>query len=290
MTQGERTVTRALVNLVLLELHEAQSLDEVCLTGRRAQHLRKVLRCQVGDRVRMGVVDGLVGTAEVSYVERDRVCLRVELGHRPPDATAGVLILAICRPKVLLRCLEHAAALGFSRIELLRTKRVEKSHMLASSLDDATIGRRLRLGLEQSRRTALPRVTIHPRFRAFCEDALHSVATPTNRFVAHQDAPTDLVAHAVRPDPMTLVIGPEGGLMDFEVEALCDAGFRAGHVGAVPLRIESALSYVAGHIDALRRLAATGAALDRGGADGGAADGAAGALRGRATTSEGRGC
>jgi len=41
--------------------------------------------------------------------------------------------------------------------------------------------------------------------------------------------------------PATLAIGPEGGFIPYEIEKLCDVGFRAVHVGPRILSVETAV-------------------------------------------------
>lgn len=240
------------MNLLLFDPGELEDSGEATLTGRRAQHLRKVLRVAVGDTIRAGVLNGRVGDAEILSIDREHATLRFTERGCAPAPGSDVLILGVARPKVLLRCLEHAAAIGFGRIALLRTNRVDKNHLLASALDEAVLTQRLRLGLEQARRTALPRLTVHRRFRAFAEEEVEEVATPLNRFVAHQDAESSALSAKLAPESLSIVIGPEGGLLDFEVDALVQRGFQSLNFGSAPLRVETALSFVTGHLTAQR--------------------------------------
>ena len=156
-----------------------------------------------------------------------------------------------------MRCLEHAAALGFGRIAMFRSKRVDKNHLESTSLDLDPCRQRLILGLEQARRTHLPELSLHRYFEPFANQAAPALATPNNRFLADPDAPTALSSSAVVPAPFTLVIGPEGGLLDFEVAAFGRSGFRAVNAGSAPLRVETALSFISGQLSALRSVTAT---------------------------------
>jgi RsmE family RNA methyltransferase len=138
------------------------------------------------------------------------------------------LLLAVPRPRVLGRCLEDAAALGFGRVVLFRTRRVEKGWLESHVLAAESTRRHLLLGLEQSRRTRLPVVELFPLFRPFVEDRLAGIATPGQRFLAHLTGavPTASLALAAG-EPFTLAVGPEGGFVEFEVELLRAQGFTA---------------------------------------------------------------
>jgi 16S rRNA U1498 N3-methylase RsmE len=67
------------VNLLLLEPSELGPDGVARLDGRRARHVREVLRCQPGETVAVGVIGGEVGTAEVLSSGEDELTLRVTL-------------------------------------------------------------------------------------------------------------------------------------------------------------------------------------------------------------------
>ncbi|HTV24868.1 MAG TPA: RsmE family RNA methyltransferase [Polyangiaceae bacterium] len=238
------------MNLILLEPNELPPDGEIQLGDRRAEHLRKVLRVKPGDRVRVGVVDGLQGTAEVLALESRTVTLRCRCDEPPPPAGSDTLLLAFARPKVLLRCLEHATALGFGRIVLFRSRRVERSHLSSHAVTPSVIDDHLRRGLEQARRTLRPSVLFVSRFRELIEVELPRSVPSENRFVA--DAGAEQEAALARPSaaPLSLVIGPEGGLIPHELEQFALHGFRLVRAGTQPLRVETALSYLAGQLRA----------------------------------------
>jgi RsmE family RNA methyltransferase len=153
---------------------------------------------------------------------------------------------------VLLRCLEHATALGFGRIVLFRSRRVERSHLSSHAVDAAVIEGRLRHGLEQSRRTMRPSVLFVPRFRELIEVELPRSVPIENRFVADADAEHEAALARPAAAPLSLVIGPEGGLIPHELEQFAQHGFRPVRAGRQPLRVETALAYLAGQLRAAR--------------------------------------
>jgi RsmE family RNA methyltransferase len=241
------------VNWLLLEPDELHG-DRAELHGRRATHVREVLRAMPGQRIKVGIVDGPLGSAVIEALGDDLV-LQVTLDEPPPPA-GDVLLLAVPRPKVLLRMLAHAAALGFGRIVLLRTWRVDKSHLQSTAMRPETWRAQLLLGLEQAGRTALPRVEFFPLFRPFVEDRLAGLDLPRARFVAHPAAADDVAAVALAPgSAFALAIGPDGGLLPYEVEQFAARGFVPVQSGRHPLRTETALAVLAGQLDLLRRRA-----------------------------------
>ena len=101
-----------------------------------ARHVAEVLHAEVGARLRAGVVDGALGEAVVERLGSGEVQVRVCV-ERPSAPAPDTLLLAVPRPKVLLRMLSHAAALGFGRIVLFRSWRVDKSWLQSRAFDAA---------------------------------------------------------------------------------------------------------------------------------------------------------
>jgi 16S rRNA (uracil1498-N3)-methyltransferase len=250
------------VNIVLLDAAEPNAAGEVSLSDHRAQHLLRILKVKAGSRVRVGLVDGAQGHAEVLGIEAPRVLLRCSFDQPTPAPGRDTLLLAFARPKVLLRCLEHATALGFGRIILFRSRRVEKSHLSSHAIEPATIQAHLLRGLEQSRRTHRPDVQLVERFRLLLEERLAELVPLENRFVADAGAAEDAALAQVPAAPLSLVIGPEGGLIDYEVAELQSYGFRAVRAGRSPLRVETALAYLTGQLRAARSRTEPGATED----------------------------
>ena len=241
------------MNFLLLEPGELGGDGTAELTGRRARHLREVLRAEVGQRLRAGVVGGRLGTAVVERLDRECARVVVTLTREPPPSP-DALLLATPRPKVLLRMLAHAAAMGFGRIVLFRSWRVDKTWMQSRAFDPATQREQLVLGLEQAGRTRLPEVLRFDRFRPMVEDSLPLLDLPAARFVAHPTAalPTSYLG-APGPSAFTLAIGPDGGFVPYEVDRLREAGFVPISCGPAPLRTETALAALWGQLDLLRR-------------------------------------
>jgi len=242
------------MNLVLLEERDRVGRsDEFVLRDRRASHIRDVLRPAVGQTLRVGLLDGPEGAAEVTALAADAVHLRaaqwLPVAPRPGD----VLVLAVPRPKVLRRMFAAAAALGFGEIHCTRSWRVDKSHLQAKALTPLAIDESLRLGLEQARRTHRPRVHVHPRF-GLCLRALEGAALPAVRVVGHPGAASAERAFAQRrAGPFALATGPDGGFIDRELASLQSLGFEPIGFGDHPQRTEVALAVLWGQLDLARR-------------------------------------
>ena len=240
------------MNLILVEAHELDGHGAVSLRDHRADHARSVLRVAAGDRLRVGLLDGPLGDARVTSVSPAGVGLQCTFADAAPPRSDDTLLLGVPRPRVLRRCLEDATALGFGRIVLLRTWRVDKSHLHSAAMQPPRQRAWLLAGLAQARRTRLPEIVVEPLFKPFVEDRLDALVPPDNRFVADPSAATALVAATVVAAPLTLAIGPERGFLPYEIEALGARGFVAVHAGRQPLRVETALANLHGRLALLR--------------------------------------
>lgn len=245
------------MNLLLLEPGEIASDGAVALDGRRADHLRGVLRAVPGKTVRVGVIEGGVGEGRVVSVTADRVELSVDIDPiSAPDERWIDLIVAMPRPAVLHRVLQTAAAMGVGRLVLLTAWRVEKSFFSSPALEEAAIRKHLWLGAEQGMVTRLPRVEIQRLLVPFVR-ALEGHPDPPLRMLAHPTAVGRFESVFEMPSPgrrLELAIGPEGGWIDREVETFRQAGFKPFSMGPWILRVEAAVTAALAQAELLRRL------------------------------------
>lgn len=239
------------MNLLLLRPEEVPDAGPIRLSDRRAQHIREVLRAEPGRTLRCGVVDGPLGEAEVQAIDEGAVQLSIQLEATLPPRPTDVLLVAAPRPKVLRRLVADATALGYGTIVVFRSWHVDRSHLESRSVRQDALEPHLVEGLEQARRTWLPRLLFEPLFRPFVEDRLDALAAPTDRYVAHPTADEALLDHPPTR-AFTLAIGPERGFTPFEVDLLGERGFRAVHAGPHPLRVETATAALTGQLQALR--------------------------------------
>lgn len=228
------------MNLILLDPGEITS-GEVTLTGDRARHLREVLGATPGLTVRVGIIDGAIGTAIVSAIDGGRVALRCTFDSTPVRARVD-LLLALPRPKVMRRLWAQLSALGVSRIILTNAERVERNYFDTHVLSPECYRPLLLEGLRQARDTRVPSVTIHRQFRRLVEDELSRLSDATVRIVAEPGA-TLTIRDAVasrRGERVLLAIGPEGGWNEFELGLLETRGFQRVSMGARTLRSDTA--------------------------------------------------
>jgi RsmE family RNA methyltransferase len=247
------------MNLILLHPRELTG-QHVTLTGRRAEHIRKILRAAVGDTLRVGMLGGLLGTGCIREMAGNSVVLEVQLTSEPPPFPPTDLILAVPRPIMLKRVLAQAVSMGVSRIFLINANRVEKSFFSSTLIQSNDFTEPLCLGLEQAMDTRLPEISVHPRFRPFVEDLLPQLLSDCPiRLLAHPEGDQTIAqaAEGLSGQPgqrAILAIGPEGGWVDFEVQRFKEQGFMPFSLGARILRVDTAVPALLAQLSLLRQL------------------------------------
>ena len=228
------------MNLLLLEEADFIAADRVVLRDRRLTHMQEVHRSEVGDSLRVGRINGLMGSAELLRLEAGEAELRVTLDQQPPAKLPLTLVLALPRPKMLRRVFQTVATMGVSKVILVNSYRVEKSFWQTPFLEPEAIRENLILGLEQARDTVLPDIIIEKRFKPFVEDRLPAITEGTLGLVGHPGnyppCPRAL------SEQVTLAIGPEGGWIPYEIDLLAKSGLQPVQLGERILRVETAVT------------------------------------------------
>lgn len=228
------------MNLLLLEEADFIAADRVVLRDRRLTHMQEVHRSEVGDSLRVGRINGLMGSAELLRLEAAEAELRVTLDQSPPAKLPLTLVLALPRPKMLRRVFQTVATMGVSKVILVNSYRVEKSFWQTPFLEPEAIRENLILGLEQARDTVLPNIIIEKRFKPFVEDRLPAITEGSLGLVGH---PGNYPAcPRALSEPVTLAIGPEGGWIPYEIELLGKSGLQPVQLGERILRVETAVT------------------------------------------------
>lgn len=237
------------MNLILLHPSELISQGdsdsrietaEAVLTGRRFLHIQSIHKAEIGDLLRVGVINGSTGTGAVKQIGSNSITLQVMLHqHEPPAPLPVTLILALPRPKMLKRILQSATSMGVKKLILLNSYKVEKSYWQSPYLNTDSIEEQLILGLEQAVDTTMPEVIQKTRFKPFVEDELPALAAGKRCIVAHPDKNGGQCT--IDHQETVLAIGPEGGFIPYEVEKLNEAGFETVSLGERILKVETAV-------------------------------------------------
>ncbi len=235
------------MNIVLLEPNQITTTDNIWQieNQRQLQHLQQHIQLNCGDTLKVGVRNGQRYLTEVISVSEQQIRIRPIQVEAIPAKLPVHLILALPRPKVLRRIIMDAVTLGVERISLIHSYRVDKSYWQSpflQQLDDYVT-----LGLEQAGDTIAPEIQLYKRFKPFVEDVLPTfISDQKPAYVAHPYAEQQMpyaIQHAC-----SLIVGPEGGFIPYEVDLLKKNGCQAMSLGNRILRTETAVSHILGRL------------------------------------------
>ncbi|MGV2454120.1 16S rRNA (uracil(1498)-N(3))-methyltransferase [Acinetobacter seifertii] len=233
------------MNIVLLEPEDTQSEIWSIHSKRQLQHLREHLDITVGQNLKVGIRNGARYVTEIVSIDEQEVGVRPIAEEAVPAKLPVHLILALPRPKVLRRLIMDSVTLGVERISLIHSYRVDKSYWQTPFLQQ--IDNYITLGLEQAGDTIVPEIQMYKRFKPFVEDVLPTLISETSpAYVAHPYADESMpngIDHAC-----SIVVGPEGGFIPYEVDLLTKNGCQAVSLGNRILRTETSISYILGRL------------------------------------------
>jgi 16S rRNA (uracil1498-N3)-methyltransferase len=240
------------MNIILFEKDERAD-NRVVLNDHRAKHIVKVLHSEAGDSIRVGEINGAIGTGKVLAIQSKYpfvVELSVTLSKRPAPPPAIDLLLALPRPIMLKRILNQVTALGVGTIYLINANRVEKSFWDAGILTEAEYRPHLIHGLEQAVDTRLPKIHMYRHFRPFVEDSLPDLSIKYSSLVLAHPHSEQTLSHSLsgKDGKVLYAVGPEGGWVDFEVEKFLSAGMRSFSIGSRILKVDTAVVSIHGRI------------------------------------------
>lgn len=235
------------MNLLLLRKDEVDCHGRASLRGRRAEHIRCVLRAKEGASIKVGLLGGRIGSARLLKVSRDEAGLEIgELTEEPPPPSPLALIVALPRPQSFKKVLHFVASAGIKRVYFIGSARVEKSYWSSSALKDDAVEEEVALGLEQGFDTIPPAIEYRRRLKPFVEDELPGLSKGSLCLLAHPYARRECPRDAGRS--VFLAIGPEGGFVDNEIDLFGKAGFEPVSIGPRILRVEFAIASLSGRL------------------------------------------
>ena len=233
------------MNIVLLDHRQTQSDLWTISSKRQLEHLQQHVQIQVGDTLKVGVLEGQRYLTEIVEISEKAVRLKPLQEDAVPKKLPVTLIVALPRPKVLRRLIMDSVTLGVEKIILLHSYRVDKSYWQTPFLQQ--LNHYIELGLEQAGDTVAPEIELYKRFKPFVEDILPGlISTDCPAYVAHPYA-EQAMPFAIE-HPCTIVIGPEGGFIPYEVDLLIKNGCQAVSLGNRIIRTETVIPYVLGRL------------------------------------------
>ena len=229
------------MNLLLLDNNDFITPGRVELSDRRFLQLRDIIKLEDNKTFRAGITGGNTGTATVVEFSDTKAVLDVNLDSPPPEPSGITLICALPRPQTFHKVLHCAITMGVKNIWFIHSRKVEKSYWQASVLQDEAVDKEIRLALEQCGDTIYPQIEYRQRFKPFVEDELPGLIAGANAAIFGHPR-SELKPESFAGKKIVLLIGPEGGFSDYEVEKLSSAGVTGVTLGSRVLRTEFAVA------------------------------------------------
>ena len=209
------------------------------LDGDEGRHAAAVVRLRAGERCYVADGRGRRVLLEATDVDRTAVRGRVlEVSDEPEPSPRLVLVQALAKGDRDEQAIEAATELGVDEVVPWQAERsvvVWRGDRAAKSLAKwaAVVAR----ASKQSRRARVPVVAPHVGLTGLTERVRGAALS----LVLHEDATTPLAAVDLpEAGDVLVLVGPEGGITDRELDALVDAGAQAVRLGSTILRSSSA--------------------------------------------------
>lgn len=218
--------------------------DSVVVTGEEAKHLKKVLRAMVGDVFFAIDGTGLKYRAVIQSMKGPKVTgiisSTVRLENEPFHHIC--LAMGICRPAKMDYIVEKGTEIGVSSFLFYYS---EKSYSkikedLSSVRKISRLRRLITAAVKQSGRSVIPSVggfktfteilALAPDYDISLAATIHAESRPIERILPK--------SHELKK--ILLLVGPESGLSDDEIESARSAGFLPVSLGPRRLRAETA--------------------------------------------------
>ena len=216
----------------VLATPEELAAAELRLDGEVHRHLFRALRLRPGDRVRVADGAGRARWGVVGKVGRGEASLALgeAAASNEPDRDV-TLLTAVPRSTRARWLVEKATEIGVVAVRFVACARSSR-RLEAAAVD--RLGRVARAAVEQSERARVPEVTgVHD------PTELHELLAGAERRWILQPGSEDRLGESSRR-PCALLVGPEGGWTDSELERLEALGCRRTGLGPTTLRVETA--------------------------------------------------
>lgn len=227
---------------------EPQEGLEIVLNRELSHHISSVMRATVGATLRCFDGNGLSMLVEVSHADRRKTQVRVMhidsavATNQHPSTHIG---LALLKGQAMDRGIQLATELGADHISLVSAKRSNVVLSAERARKKRDHWQRIIISAsEQCERTVLPQLTLFANWQELlASTASHPmVLNMTGRPLETTDVAADVL----------IMVGPEGGWHDTELELFQQQGVPEVCVSKTTLRAETVPSVVLGLVSYLR--------------------------------------
>lgn len=219
------------------DLDDAKVGETVSLTKAEARHAVTVSRLKVGETVSIGNGAGLVVSGVIITAEHTELSIEVMEADRTPRSTPAVFLAqALAKADRDELAVQVATELGIDGvIPWSAARSISRWHGAKVAKGRDRWAAIVREASKQSLRTWLPDV-----LDLVTTKQLATFASSTRMLVLEPTASQTLAELEVDDRDIVLVVGPEGGVADHELELLTAAGASTVRLGNEVLRTSTA--------------------------------------------------
>eukprot|EP00040_Diaphanoeca_grandis_P027149 m.153874 g.153874 ORF g.153874 m.153874 type:complete len:287 (-) comp30857_c1_seq3:2218-3078(-) len=219
---------------------------------RRVNHIHTVLKSELGDVLKVGELNGWIGTGTILSMDTTRVRISISLTQKPAPPSSVTLIIALPEPKdIFLKILHHATVLGVKRFYIINATNVPIGYWGSHSTQRNTIRDMLCLGLEQTIDTVLPEVFLRRDTERFINTELPEIMKhATNLLIARQPSIDADVPHKSLQDTqaINLIVGPQPNFTEPEENVFVEMGFERVTFGRRVLPVLALVNVMLGRL------------------------------------------
>lgn len=221
---------------------------------RRFHHIQDVIRSSLGDTLKVGELNGLVGTGTITTLAEHRIDIAVRLHTKATLPSPVALIIALPEKNAILKVIHTCTILGVKKLVFVDAANVSSATWGADATKRSAVNDVMRLGLEQTVDTTLPEVLFRRDTEQFMRTELPDMMAGANNLIlARQPSSAVQMVACCPPEPAgracNLVIGPDNLNFTAAEEAKFVAlGFELVSFGRRVMPLVTAINSLLGRI------------------------------------------
>jgi len=181
--------------------------NKVIITGQEAQHLSRVRRAKVGDKIVAFNGDGLDYNLKITEIIKDKVLCDILSTNKniATEENKITVYLSMLKNDALTTTIDHLAELNVREVKLF------KSDFSVAVIDEKKLEKLNNISIQASKqceRADIMKVSIIKK-----DDIQKDISNFENRFFAYENSTTPLSKFS---GDFAVIIGPEGGFSEAE--------------------------------------------------------------------------
>ena len=211
------------------------SANQIEVDGDEAHHGVNVLRLKTSEEVKISDGVGNWGVGTVSQVNKKSFTVEIlDRGFEPASKQRVVVVQAILKNDANKEAVDFITQVGADEIIPWQSQHI------IGKIDDKSLSKWQTVARESSRQSRRVRIPAIANFHS-TESLISKIQDLQNIFVLHESAEKRLSQIEINQEAdLFLIVGPEGGLSEIEVNAFVAAGAKIVRLGESVLRAANA--------------------------------------------------